>query len=59
MILVFAIDGDVYFQVMDDKRKYYDLDGVETVHPELRTYIYENRFRLNREFSQKKELLQM
>ena len=37
MILVFAIDGDVYFQVMDDKRKYNDLYGVETVHPELRT----------------------
>lgn len=59
MILVFAIDGDVYFQVGDDKRKYYDLDGVEFAHPELRTYIYENRFRLNREFLQKRELLQI
>lgn len=59
MILVFAIDGDVYYQVRDDKRKYYDLDGVELVHPELGTYIYENRFRLNREFLQKRELLQI
>lgn len=59
MILVFAINGDVYFKVRNDERKYYDLDGAEFAHPELRTYIYENRFRLNREYMQKRELLQM
>lgn len=59
MIFVVAIEGEVYFQVKHDNRKYFDLDGIEYAHPELRNHIYENRYNLNRELMQKRELLEM
>ena len=56
-ILVTADKDDIFFHVFGDDRKYYDLDSIILHHGALSDYITEHRYKLLRQFNQKREIL--
>lgn len=47
---------DVFYQVEGDITQYYDLTNLKRNHPELKVYIEQYQFDLQRQFFRKKEL---
>lgn len=58
--IVVSVDReDVYFHVFGDNRKYFDLDSLLLHHEELSDFIRSNRYSLQRQLYQKKEVLDL
>ena len=47
---------DVFYQVEGGITQYYDLTNLKRNHPELKVYIEQHQFDLQRQFFRKKEL---
>lgn len=50
-------NGGLFFHVMGDNTRYFDLTSLERSHPELSNFINENRYDLERNLLQRREEL--
>jgi hypothetical protein len=58
--IIVSVERDyVYFHVFRDIRKYFDLEALLLYHEELTHFVEENRYLLQKQFFQKKELLNL
>lgn len=48
-------NNDIYYSVVGDPRRYFDLESVMINHPELMEYVQYNRIMLNRKMMQFRE----
>lgn len=55
-ITIFSDEKDIYYHVADDIFRYLDLESIEHSHPELKDYIHNRRFILQRDFERAKEM---
>lgn len=58
--IMVSVDSDnVFFHVFGDARKYYDLDALLLRHEELSVFVKENRYFLERQLLQRRELFNL
>ena len=53
LVSVVTSNGDCYFHVIGDSKKYYDLKSIYKIHPEHEEYINEHYFDLNGEYKER------